>query len=253
MSKLFQTLFVVMAISSQANASTVKSDQRPDNNKLLPLSQPGPRNSQPHNLAGLFSIKEYQSSYLKQPYNDFDLLYQKAILAQSELETVIDQIALKTNAYTFSSGLKSKQRAMRKITLKHAGRSEKITDLVRTSIVAQDVPTLINSFELLAQQTQLVRIKNRFANPNCSGYRDLSLLLRLPESGIIAEVQLHLEAFSFIKNGEEHNNYEQIQQIELLQISERRGLSEIELTAIDKLRRESKLLYQQAWQQYLSA
>lgn len=253
MSKLFQTLFVLLAISSQANASALKSHQQIDKNKLLPFSQPGVRNSQPHNLAGLYSIKEYQSSYLKQPHNNFDLLYQKAILGQSELETITQQIAHKSNAYTFSSGLKSKQRAMRKITLKHAGKSERITDLARTSIVAQDIQALMKSFELLAQETQVVRVKNRFVNPKASGYRDLSVLLRLPESGLIAEVQLHLEAFSFIKNGEEHHNYELIQQIEQLQISEKRDLSEIEQAAINKLRRESKQIYQQAWHRYLSA
>ncbi|MGB5445250.1 MAG: RelA/SpoT domain-containing protein [Psychromonas sp.] len=253
MSKLFQTLFVLLAISSQANASTVKSLQHLDNNKLLPFSQPDPRNSQPHNLAGLFSLKEYQSSYVKQPYNDFDLLYQKAIGAQAELEAITQQIALKTNAYTVSSGVKSKQRAVRKIALKHDNRSDQITDLVRTSIVAQEISVLMNSFELLAQQGQLVRIKNRFINPNISGYRDLSILLRLPESGLIAEVQLHLEAFSAIKNGKEHDNYEQIQHIQRLQLSENRTLSEIEQASINKLRRESQQMYQQAWNQYLSA
>ena len=253
MSKLCQTLVVLLAISSPANASTVKLDQHFNENKRLFFSQPSAINFQPHNLAGLFSIKEYQSGDLKQPHNDFSLLYQAAILGQSELEAITQQVVLKSKAYTLSSGIKSKRGAMRKIMLKHAGKSEKITDLARTSIVAQDITGLIKSFELLAQETKLLRIKNRFVRPNVSGYRDLSVLLRLPRSGIIAEVQLHLEAFSVIKNGEEHNSYKQIQQIEQLQLSEKRALSEIEWAAINKLRRESKQLYQQAWQQYLSA
>ena len=77
--------------------------------------------------------------------------------------------------------------------------------------------------------------------------------MRLPKSQIIAEVQLHLEAFSEIKNGKEHDNYQQIQQIERLQLTDNRALSEIELAAISKLRKESQQLYQQAWSQYLTA
>jgi len=253
MNKLFQTLFVLLAISSQGNASTVKPHQRVDANKLLTFTQPSRRNTPPRNLAGLFSIKEYHSSYIKQPHNDFNLLYQKALSGQSELENITQQIARKSNAYTFSSGVKSKYRAINKITTKFAGNSEKITDLARTSIVAQSIPALMEAFELLDQETQLVRIKNRFIAPNASGYRDLSLLVRLPESGIIAEVQLHLEAFSVIKNGEEHANYEQIQQIEQLQFSEVRPLSEVEQASINKLRNESREMYQRAWEHYLSA
>jgi ribosomal protein S4E len=111
----------------------------------------------------------------------------------------------------------------------------------------------MNAFQLLEQQTQLLRIKNRFKTPGASGYRDLSLLIRLPKSRIIAEVQLHLEAFSVIKNGKEHDNYQRIQQIERTQLSENRVLNELELASIRKLRRESRKMYQHAWNHYLSA
>jgi hypothetical protein len=253
MNKLFQTLFVLLVMSSQGNASPAKQPQDVDDNKLLGFSQANRKHTQPRNLAGLFSITEYQAHDIKQPHSDFNLLYQKAISGQSELESITRKIAQKSNTYTYSSGVKSKQRALDKVTTKHTGNSEKITDIARTSIVAQDIPEMMKAFELLEQNTQLLRIKNRFVTPNPSGYRDLSLLVRLPESGIIAEVQLHLEAFSVIKNGKEHDNYEQIQQIQRLQLRENRELSEIELASIAKLRKESQQMYQQAWDQYLSA
>ncbi len=253
MNKLFQTLFVLLAISSQGNAAPVKPHRNIDANKLLPFSQPARRSSYSKDLAGLYSVKEFQSSHIKQPYNEFNLLYQNAIAGQSELENITEQIALASGTDTFSSGVKSKLRAVNKINSKLAGNSEQITDLARTSIVAQDVPALMNAFELIEQETQLLRIKNRFKTPGASGYRDLSLLVRLPESKIVAEVQLHLEAFSVIKNGKEHDNYEQIQQIERLQLTENRDLSEIEQASINKLRKESKQMYKNAWNQYLSA
>lgn len=253
MSKLFKTLFVLLAMSSQANASATQQHRSIDANKLLQFTQANRRDSYSKDLEGLYSVKEFQVNQIEQPYNEFAALYHNAIAAQSELETITERIALESGTLTFSSGIKSEQRAMNKINSKLAGNSEKITDLVRTSIVAKDIPALMNAFALLENETQLLRIKNRFKTPGASGYRDLSLLVRLPDSQIIAEVQLHLEAFSVIKNGKEHDNYEQIQQIERLQLTENRPLNELELASIKRIRRESQQLYQQAWNQYLSA
>jgi hypothetical protein len=253
MNKLLQAFFVLMAISSQANSTTIKLPSNIDVNKLLPFSQPNRRNTHTKDLAGLYSVKAFQSSHIKQPYNEFNLLYQNAIVGQNELENITQFIALATGTNTFSSGVKSPLRALDKINSKLAGKSEKITDLARTSIVAKDVPALIDAFELIDQQTQILRIKNRFKTPGASGYRDISLLVRLPETKIIAEIQIHLEAFSVIKNGDEHDNYQQIQQIERMQLTENRALSEIEQASINTLRKQSKQMYQNAWSQYLSA
>lgn len=253
MKKLFKTLCVLLAVSSQADAAPTKLYRNTDTAKLLAFSQTSRAHSYPKNLEGLYSIKAFQSRHIKQPYSEFNRLYQKAIAGQAELETIVERIALQSNTSVFSSGVKSKLRAIDKINTELAGNSEQITDLARTSIVAKNVSALMNAFELLEQETQLVRVKNRFKTPGASGYRDLSLLVCLPESQIVAEVQLHLEAFSVIKSGIEHDNYEQIQQIERLQLTDNRPLSEIEQAAINKLRKESQQLYQQAWNRYLSA
>ena len=254
MKKLFQTLCVLLAISSQADASTVKNfDQNFDSNQFLSFTQPTPEESSAKHLAKLYSVQAFQSAQIKQPYAEFEQLYQQAIAGQNELEAITARIAIQSNSEILSSGVKSKLRAIDKINTKLAGNSEKITDLARTSIVAKDIATLMDAFALFNEQTEVVRIKNRFITPGASGYRDLSLLVRLPESQIIAEVQLHLEAFSEIKNGKEHQNYEQIQHIERMQLTDNRPLSEIELAAISKLRKESQLLYQHAWSQYLTA
>jgi hypothetical protein len=298
MNKLFQTLFVLFAMSSQGNATTTNSltSKLPNNlnaNKLLTFNSSNRKNNHTDstdlrvaeqgnqgfekrlqhlsadnffsfpealrknfhskNLAGLYCINDYQASDIKQGYSEFGPLYKNAILGQKELENISERIAAKCNAYTLSSGAKNKQRAINKINKALEGNIEQITDLARTSIVAHNIPALMTVFEFIEQEMQLVRIKNRFKTPNASGYRDLSLLVRLPETGIIAEVQLHLEAFSLVKNGKEHHNYEQIQQIQRLQVSEERDLSEIEVASIKKLINESKRMYQQAWNQYLSA
>lgn len=254
MKKLFQTLCVLLAISSQANANTLKnSSEDLGSNQLLSFNQLAQEESSAKHLAKLYEIQTFQSAQIKQPYTEFEQLYQQAIAGQSELELITARIAMQSHNEVISSGVKSKLRAINKINTDLAGKSEKITDLARTSIVAKDVATLMDAFELFNQQTEVVRIKNRFTTPGASGYRDLNLLVRLPNTQIIAEVQLHLEAFANIKNGKEHQNYEQIQHIERMQLTDNRPLSEIELAAISKLRKESQQLYQQAWNQYLTA
>ncbi len=253
MNKIFQALLVLMAVSSQGHAAPTKLQSNLDVNRLLPFSQSSSQKRYSKDLAGLYSVKGFQSEQINQPYNEFEKLYKSALIGQNELENITESIAFSTGTNTFSSGVKSQLRALNKINTKLNGNCELITDLTRTSIVAQDVPTLMSAFELIEQQTEIVRVKNRFKTPGASGYRDLSLLVRLPESKIIAEVQIHLEAFSLIKNGEEHENYEQIQRIERLQKSENRALSEIELASINKLRKQSQQMYHSAWHQYLSA
>jgi hypothetical protein len=253
MKKLFQTLCVLLAISSQTNAQAVQLKRDIDSDSFLSLAQTVQQESNTESLAKLHNIKAFQRAKIKQPYSEFELLYQNAIVGQTELEVLSGRIAMQSNSRLLSSGVKSKLRAIDKINSDLCGKNEKITDLARTTIVAQDVPTLMDAFTLFTQKAELVRIKNNFTTPKASGYRDLNILVRLPKSKIIAEVQLHLEAFSAIKNGKEHDNYEQIQRIERLQLKDNRELSEIELAAINKLRKESQQLYQQAWSQYLTA
>ncbi|MCV5804366.1 hypothetical protein OFN34_36775, partial [Escherichia coli] len=78
--------------------------------------------------------------------------------------------------------------------------------------------------------------KNRFKKPGPSGYRDLNLLVRLPKTNLIAEVQLHLKAIADVKNGPEHDLYEQIQKLERQASMEKRNLSEIEMASIKNMR-----------------
>ena len=92
---------------------------------------------------------------------------------------------------------------------------------------------------------------NSFKNPTPSGYRDLNVLVELPKSKIIAEVQLHLKEIRKISFGKEHKLYEQRQEIEYLATVENRPLSEIEQGEIERLLLESLNLYKKVWQQYV--
>jgi ppGpp synthetase/RelA/SpoT-type nucleotidyltranferase len=204
-----------------------------------------------HNLSGLYGIQSISSSPI-QPYADFDVLYSKAHQAQAELETLCKSTALLTSTEAYFAGVKSSERAKEKIAYELDGKTERITDLARATIVADDIEGLMSAYEVLNRETTIVKVKNRFKKPAASGYRDLNLLVQLPKTNLVAEVQLHLKAIADVKSGPEHAIYEKIQKIERTAAIESRDFNEIEQAQVRNMRRESKELYQNAWQPYIT-
>lgn len=202
-------------------------------------------------LAGLYQLSDMNNTNIIQPYSDFDSLYSLAEAAQDELATLTQQIALMSKTNAVIPAIKSIERAQAKIANKHDGAVEKITDLARSSLIAKNSQQLISAFELLEQETDIVQIKNRFNNPKQNGYRDINLLVRLPKTQMVVEVQLHLDRIEAIKNGPEHDNYVKIQQISHNAQQQQREISEIEAFKVAQLKVESTNLYQVAWQQQL--
>jgi len=204
-----------------------------------------------HSLSGLYAISSTDGNVF-QPYDDFDILYSKSHYAQAELETLCKSTAMLTSTEAHFSGVKSTHRAKQKVITELQGDTSRITDLARATIVANDVSSLVDSYEALSKEATIVKVKNRFKSPAPSGYRDLNILVQLPKTGIIAEVQFHLKAIADVKNGAEHALYEEIQRIERLAQQEQRNFNAIELARIERIRAESKNLYQQAWQPYIT-
>ena len=202
-------------------------------------------------LAGLYQLSDINNSNIMQPYSDFDSLYSLAELAQVELATLTQQIALMSQTSAVIPAIKSIERAQAKIANKHDGAVEKITDLARSSLVAKNSHELLSAYELLEQETDIIQVKNRFNSPKQNGYRDINLLVRLPKTQMIVEVQLHVDRIEAIKNGPEHDNYAEIQQINHNAKQQQREISEIELFKVAQLKEESTNLYQVAWQQQL--
>lgn len=203
------------------------------------------------NLRRLYSISDIQADK-SQPEDDFEKLYNKAHSAQIELENICHTIASITESEVCISGIKSKERALAKVNHELGGDPRKITDLARATLVAHDVESLVNIYQEFDQHAAIVQVKNRFKQPTVSEYRDLNLLIRLPETGMIAEVQIHLQAIAAVKNGHEHKFYEKIQSIERAAASEKRFINEQELELIQNMRQQSKVMYLNAWHPYIS-
>jgi hypothetical protein len=252
MKSVLRTCFILLFVLGRGPAMAAPMTSYSESDHELPSNRSeASKKSFQRSLSGLYSIDSWKDEGVAQPYSDFDQLYLAAAQAQQELDTVIREISLVTSTQAILPGVKSQHRAKTKVDTELQGNTNQITDLARGSLVAEDIPSLVQAFELLNKEVTVVAVKNRFKSPTDSGYRDLKLLVQLPESQIIAEVQLHLDAISTVKNGAEHEIYEQIQEIERVGLQQKRPLSEFELAQIAQLRTVSSNLYQEAWQQYL--
>ncbi|AJR05407.1 phosphoribosylglycinamide formyltransferase [Photobacterium gaetbulicola] len=248
---LFRTCFVLLCVFGRGPVANAAVPQFSDPEFKLPSPTQDTKDNFQRSLSGLFSIPSFRQEALSQPYQNFDELYQHAQAAQQELEQLLAQISLHTAAQPILPGVKSRQRAERKIATELNGHPERLTDLARGSLVANNISSLVDAFNHLNRESTIVETKNRFKQPASSGYRDLKVLVQLPETGLIAEVQLHLDTIAEIKSGPEHDIYESIQHIERQAGQEQRVLNDIEVAKIKVLRQQSQQMYQQAWHQYL--
>ncbi|OEF16452.1 phosphoribosylglycinamide formyltransferase [Aliivibrio logei] len=203
-----------------------------------------------HSLNGLLSIESW-NQFSHQPYSDFDILNSKAHQAQRELENICKETALISNTQPQFAGVKSSERALLKIEQELSGQVNKLTDIARATIVADSIPDLVTAYESLNRETTILSVTNRFSTPAKSGYRDIKLLVELPKTKLVAEVQLHLKDIAIVKNGAEHKIYEEIQNMERLVFVEDRNFTEFEQARITKLRALSQSLYANAWKSYL--
>ncbi|MCK8044679.1 RelA/SpoT domain-containing protein [Shewanella sp. 1CM18E] len=248
MNRILRTFFIFLLLLSTRTAFAHTVDHQQGNTKnngsycaKLALSK---------NLDGLTAIQSMQYQVPRQTSADLDTLYSQANDAQQELAQLLNMISKESHTQSVLADIKSRERAEAKVQNKLDNDASQLTDLVRASIVSNDIHNLMQAFDLLKTDSQIIQVKNRFATPKESGYRDLNLLVKLPKSQMIAEVQLHLADIAEIKSGAEHQVYQQVQSIQASANKQQRDLSEIETAKITQLRQESHKLYHKAWLKY---
>ncbi|MDD1782806.1 hypothetical protein LRP49_16660 [Enterovibrio sp. ZSDZ35] len=249
MGRMFKALIIVPILVIRIPAHADPVDVKPSTN-CQSIYYQQPEATQQAALTELMSISSFRAQHLQQPYSDLSELYDVAPNAQAELETLASNIAANVNGTVLTPGIKGKQRATEKVAGELNGDASKLTDIVRVTIETDSIADLNRAFDKLASATKTQEVINRFQTPRPSGYRDVKVLVTLPETDLVAEVQLHLKAISAIKNGEEHKIYEQIQGIERLASLQKRDLTEWEFAKIEKLRSQSRALYDEAWRDY---
>ncbi|MCG9697740.1 RelA/SpoT domain-containing protein [Shewanella sp. Isolate11] len=248
MNRLFRTFFIFLLLLSTRSGFAASYDNNIEINESR--SNVAFKQAFSKELHGLYAIPSSSAIVIRQASADFDHLYAQADAAQTELAQLLASIADSPHYQLIIPAIKSAQRAKQKVVNKFNGDASQLTDLARASIVTDNIYSLMTAFETLKDKGVIVQVKNRFAEPKASGYRDLNLLVKLPQTQMIAEVQLHLKSIAEIKSGAEHQVYEMVQNIEAEAKQQQRALLPFEVAKITQLRQQSHKLYHKAWLNY---
>jgi tetratricopeptide (TPR) repeat protein len=134
--------------------------------------------------------------------------------------------------------LKDVKRSIEKIAREYNGNHRKLMDIVRGSIIFDDLDHLYRALQVMRNQDGalfkiVVRVKDGFIDSLTSGgYRDIKLNLSI--NNHICEVQLHLKGFYTLKEGGGHDLYNKIREFRI------QGA----LEATDLLRNPSAFFYE---------
>jgi hypothetical protein len=83
-----------------------------------------------------------------------------------------------------------------------------IIDILRGSLVFRNLHDMYAALKTIHEQCDIVQIKDKFSKEiQKSGYRDINITLRMPETGLLVELQLHVEGI-FKQKGPDEKLYD---------------------------------------------
>ncbi|WP_407567253.1 glycosyltransferase [Polymorphospora sp. A560] len=182
---------------------------------------------------------EYRSAFL-------DRMYEQAAVAQDELRGMVVRIAAETGGEPgWRPGPKDRVRAEDKIR-EYRGDVSKLTDLAGAKIEFRSLDDLYQALARLIDEpgVRIVKFKDRFENPQDSGYRDVQMSVRA-SNGHVAELRLHLTSLDEVAAWE-HALYEVRRDLDALAEELGRVLSVAETAIRDGILREEQRLFWEA-------
>ena len=85
--------------------------------------------------------------------------------------------------------------------------SQAVKDVVRGAIFVSSIDAVMAAYDGVAERFEVVRVKNRFANPTVCGFRDC--LCNVDVEAHICEIQIHVtEVKAIAKRSDSHAHYE---------------------------------------------
>ncbi|MBQ0892593.1 hypothetical protein KBX37_05655 [Micromonospora sp. U56] len=182
----------------------------------------------------------YRKAYL-------DELYEAAAVAQIDLNRVASELAYVDGEAVGHPGWrpkpKDRRRALDKIE-KYRGNASRLRDLAAAKVEFRCLDDLYAALARLRDRpdVRIVQYEDRFLAPQDSGYRDVQLVLEMP-NGHLAEFRLHLAALDEVAVWE-HVLFEVRRDLASLAREGARGLSDTEKAIADSiLRREQQFFW----------
>lgn len=152
-------------------------------------------------------------SYLRQDKSDLASLYAEAGRAMRELAALTRHLAHDVGAEAHVPLLKSLSRAREKVESDYLGDPAGLTDIARTAIICESFQDVREAVRRLGAEAELLRVKDRFAQPSAMGYRDFTANLRM-SNGHIVELKIHLRPLFEADREEGHFCYEQVRSLD---------------------------------------
>jgi hypothetical protein len=151
---------------------------------------------------------------MRQKGKDFEEVYKAGVKAQKELAILIRKIARISGAKPIIPKEKAKKDALEKVNDKFKGDHTQITDIARATLECNSYTELEMAYAQLKENTTIMKSKNQFKDPKKNKYRDMNILVKLPQADHIGEIQLQLPEIQTIKSGAEHKLYEEYRKLE---------------------------------------
>lgn len=123
-------------------------------------------------------------------------LLERAKAQNEAFKAKVVTVAARLRAKPKTAGVKGVKRAAEKMFQEEVDTGKAfdetwLKDLVRGSIVVETEAEVPGAIEAIRESFDVVRVKDRFANPLSTGYRDVLINVRLPD-GMWAELQVHI-------------------------------------------------------------
>ncbi|WP_233514580.1 toxin glutamine deamidase domain-containing protein [Micromonospora sp. LHW51205] len=171
-----------------------------------------------------------------------DRLYADAAVAQQELNTLAVVLAADQGRPGWRKEPKNRERVLDKL-VEYENDASKLKDLAGAKVQFDTLDAVYHALGRLAADPKVVilHVKDRFLDPQDSGYRDILLNLRM-SNGHMAELRLQLAAIEGVAEWE-HALYEVRRDLEAVSESEGRSLTHTERAILDGLLRRAQGTY----------
>lgn len=133
-------------------------------------------------------------------------LVARANASKPAFDALMSRIAQGFGMSPMLAPVKGLKRAAEKLVLETGGDVNLIRDMLRATVVVPNVSDVQAAIEQVRANFEVVRIKDRFATPTESGYRDVLINVLTPD-GMMAEIQINVPAMLAVKS-EGHKLYE---------------------------------------------
>lgn len=121
--------------------------------------------------------------------NALDVLFQQCAAKKPAFDALIIQLAERTGGVALLVPLKPRERALKKVVGSLNGQMERLTDVLRATLVFETISAVLSAFDAVRTQVHVVRERNLYRDglTVSDGYRDAKIDFNF--DGIPVELQ----------------------------------------------------------------